>query len=71
MISEIEKVIDDTEYFEPKTCAMCKERDAEEGETECKFCWRKGKTVGFRNLAKPTWATSEPMSGYDQVRLNS
>ena len=49
----IDKPFDDTEYFEPKLCAICKTRNADEGEVDCKFCWRRGRKAGFANLSKP------------------
>ena len=64
MNSEIEKVIDDTDYQYQeylKLCTTCHKRDKEVGEQDCKFCFRKGRVAGFRNVAKPLWNSKDLM----------
>ncbi len=34
-----------------KLCVKCQKYSADEGETDCKFCYRKGKTAGFKNMS--------------------
>lgn len=42
------------EEYEATMCPTCDTYKKEDGENECKFCWRKGKTVsGFINSSKP------------------
>lgn len=51
-----EVIIDDTDYgYEQyaKLCNKCHLREKESGEEDCKFCFRKGRVTGFRNVAKP------------------
>lgn len=36
-----------------KKCVKCQKYNADEGEIDCRFCWRKGKTAGFSNMSTP------------------
>jgi hypothetical protein len=43
--------IEDQEEFEATMCPICDTHKKEDGENECKFCWRIGKTVSsFTNM---------------------
>lgn len=68
MISDIEKVIDDTEYFEPK---FIDRLNPKEKEIMQAFYKRQEEYKQNRSKYNIGNSLAEPMSGYDQVRLNS
>lgn len=55
------------EEYKATMCPICDERPKEEGENECKFCWRIGKKAGgFTNMP----SNQEKLVGMQLLREN-